>query len=130
MFLAPGNIPKFAPIAERHPGLPLIIDHMSLTAEIAQERKVKEAIDAVVALAKYPNVSVKLSSAPTYSLDPKYPWPDMTDAHQALLRCLRSAPLLLGHRPHQRLRQVDLPPAHHPFHRRADVPVRARTWTG
>jgi predicted TIM-barrel fold metal-dependent hydrolase len=78
MFLAPGNIPKFAPIAERHPRLPLIIDHMSLTAEIAKEGKIKEAIDAVVALAKYPNVSVKLSSAPTYSFDP-YPWRDMTD---------------------------------------------------
>ena len=78
MFLAPGNIPKFAPIAERHPNLPLIIDHMSLTAEIAQERKVKEAIDEVVKLAKYPNVSVKLSSAPTYSFDP-YPWRDMTE---------------------------------------------------
>jgi predicted TIM-barrel fold metal-dependent hydrolase len=80
MFLAPGNIPKFAPIAERHPSLPLIIDHMSLTAEIAKERKVKEAIDEVVKLAKYPNVSVKLSSAPTYSLDDTYPWPEMTDA--------------------------------------------------
>jgi predicted TIM-barrel fold metal-dependent hydrolase len=79
MFLAPGNSPRFAGIAERHPALTLIIDHMSLTAEIAKERKIKEAIDAVVALAKYPNVSVKLSSAPTYSLDDKYPWPDMTD---------------------------------------------------
>ncbi len=32
----------------------------------------------VVALAKYPNVSVKLSSAPTYSLE-DYPWRDMTE---------------------------------------------------
>ena len=36
MFFAPDNIPKFAPIAERHPGLPLIIDHMSLMLETAQ----------------------------------------------------------------------------------------------
>jgi predicted TIM-barrel fold metal-dependent hydrolase len=78
MFLAPGNIPRFAAIAERHPGLTLIIDHMSLMQEIAQEGKIREAIDAVVALAKYPNVSVKVSSAPTYSFDP-YPWPDMTE---------------------------------------------------
>jgi predicted TIM-barrel fold metal-dependent hydrolase len=28
--------------------------------------------------AKYPNVSVKLSSAPTYSFEP-YPWRDMTE---------------------------------------------------
>jgi len=69
MFLAPGNTPKFAPIAERHPQLPLIIDHMNLTIEIAKARAIKNAVDEVVALAKYPNVSVKLSSAPTYSLE-------------------------------------------------------------
>ena len=78
MFLAPGNMRKFAPIAERHPQLPLIIDHMSLTQDIAKEGKIKNAIDDVVALAKYPNVSVKVSSAPTYSFDP-YPWRDMTE---------------------------------------------------
>ena len=78
MFLAPGNIPRFASVAERHPALTLIIDHMSLMQETAKEGKIPQAIDAVVALAKYPNVSVKLSSAPTYSFDP-YPWPDMTE---------------------------------------------------
>jgi predicted TIM-barrel fold metal-dependent hydrolase len=78
MFLAPGNSPRFASIAERYPALPLIIDHMNLTLEIAQERKVKEAIDEVVALAKFPNVSVKVSSTPTYSLE-SYPWRDMTE---------------------------------------------------
>ena len=77
MVFPPGNVPKFAPIAERHPRLQLIIDHMSLMLETAQEGKIKEAIDDVVALAKYPNVSVKLSSAPTYSFEP-YPWRDMT----------------------------------------------------
>ena len=78
MFLAPGNMPKFAAIAERHPGLPLIVDHMSLTAEIAQSRTIPKAIDDLVPLARYPNVSVKLSSAPTYSFDP-YPWRDMSE---------------------------------------------------
>jgi len=78
MFLAPGNSPRFAPIAERHPGLALIIDHMNLTLEIAQERRIKQAIDEVVALAKFPNVSVKVSSTPTYSME-SYPWRDMTE---------------------------------------------------
>ena len=78
MFLAPCNSPRFAPIAERHPALQLIIDHMNLTLEIAQERKIKQAIDEVVALAKFPNVSVKVSSTPTYSLE-SYPWRDMTE---------------------------------------------------
>ena len=78
MFLAPGNMPKFAAIAERHPGLPLIVDHMSLTAEIAQSRTIPKAIDDLVPLARNPKVSVKLSSAPTYSFDP-YPWRDMSE---------------------------------------------------
>jgi predicted TIM-barrel fold metal-dependent hydrolase len=78
MFLAPGNLTKFVPIAERHPGLPLIIDHMNLLQEVAQEGRIKQTIDEVVALAKYPNVSVKLSSAPTYSSEP-YPWRDMNE---------------------------------------------------
>jgi len=78
MFFAPDNLPKFSPIADRHPALPLIIDHMSLMQETASERRIPRAIDAVVALAKYPNVSVKLSSAPTYSLE-GYPWRDMTE---------------------------------------------------
>src|SRR5262245_65296253 len=65
MFLAPGNAPRFKAIAERHPQLPLIVDHMNLALEIAKARAIKSAIDDVVALAKYPNVSVELSSAPT-----------------------------------------------------------------
>ena len=56
----------------------LIIDHMNLSLEIAKAGAITNAIDDVVALAKYPNVSIKLSSAPTYSLEP-YPWRDMTE---------------------------------------------------
>ena len=78
MFFAPGNMPRFASIAERHPGLPLIIDHMSLTAEIAKEGTIARALDDVVALAKYPNVSVKISSAPNFSKE-AYPFRDMTE---------------------------------------------------
>ena len=59
-------------------GLPLIIDHMSLTAEIAKEGRIARAIDEVVKLAKYPNVSVKLSSAPNFSQE-AYPFRDMTE---------------------------------------------------
>ena len=79
MFFAPGNIPKFASIAERHPRLAMIIDHMSLNQDIAREGKIAEAIGPVVAMAKYPNVSVKVSSAPNFSKEP-YPWRDTFDA--------------------------------------------------
>jgi len=78
MFFAPDNMPRFLPIAEKHPGLPLIIDHMSLSAEVAKEGRIGPAIDEVVKFAKFPNVSVKVSSAPNFSKEP-YPWRDMTD---------------------------------------------------
>jgi predicted TIM-barrel fold metal-dependent hydrolase len=78
MFFAPDNIPRFAPIAERHPGLNLIIDHMGLTGEIAKEHRIPAAIDEVVKLAKYPNVSVKLSSGVLASMEP-YPYRDVAE---------------------------------------------------
>jgi hypothetical protein len=62
MFLAFGRVASFAPIAERHPGLPLIIDHMGSNTAIAKEGKLPEIIGQAVALAKYPNVSIKISN--------------------------------------------------------------------
>jgi predicted TIM-barrel fold metal-dependent hydrolase len=77
MFLTSGKTAEFAGIAERHPQLPLIIDHMGVNLEIAKAGRIPDAIDQSVALAKYPNVSVKLSAAPAYSSEP-YPFRDMT----------------------------------------------------
>ena len=78
MFLAFGRVPTFAPIAERHPGLHLIIDHMGVNAVIAKEKRVPEVIGQAVALAKYPNVSIKMSNLVNSSLDP-YPFRDLTE---------------------------------------------------
>jgi predicted TIM-barrel fold metal-dependent hydrolase len=78
MFFAPGQVAILAPIAERHPGLPLIIDHLGINAAVANKKAIPAAIDQVVAMAKYPNVSVKMSSLPLSSLEP-YPYPDLTE---------------------------------------------------
>lgn len=78
MFLAFGRVNLFGPIAQKHPGLPLIIDHMGVSAAIAKEGKTAEAIGHAVALAKYPNVSIKLSNLPNASLEP-YPFKDLND---------------------------------------------------
>ena len=51
---------------------------MGLTAEIGKERRIAPAIDEAVKLAKYPNVSIKLSSAPNFSQE-AYPFRDMTE---------------------------------------------------
>src|SRR5712672_992455 len=76
MFLAPGHGADFARIAERHPGLTLIIDHMNVTLDIAKNNKVPEALAQTVALAKYPNVSCKVSASPGISSEP-YPFADV-----------------------------------------------------
>jgi len=81
MFLAGGGVPRFARIAERHPQLTLIIDHMGLNSSSRDNRlteNIPAAIDQAAALAKYPNVSVKFSGAVGNSLEP-YPFRDMTE---------------------------------------------------
>jgi len=79
MFLVPGQLSTFARIAERHPQLTLIIDHMGLnsSSRTARITAIPTAIDQAIALAKYPNVGIKLSGAPGNSLEP-YPFRDMT----------------------------------------------------
>lgn len=77
MFLTTGQTHLFARIAERHPQLTLIIDHMGVSTAALRSGMLAESIAASAALAKYPNVSVKLSSAPLMSSEP-YPFRDMT----------------------------------------------------
>ena len=68
---------NFARVAERHPQLPMIADHLGVTGEVAKSGKMAAAIGETAALAKYPNVSVKLSTTPFYSAE-SYPFRDMT----------------------------------------------------
>jgi predicted TIM-barrel fold metal-dependent hydrolase len=79
MFLAVGQGAYFGRVAERHPGLQLIVDHMGLSLSLpaVREGKFDASIADTASLARHPNVSVKLSAAPNYSLQP-YPFPDMT----------------------------------------------------
>jgi L-fuconolactonase len=80
MFLAVGAVASFARIAERHPQLTLIVDHMGLNSSSRGNRVTENpaaAVDQAVALAKYPNVGVKFSGAVGNSLEP-YPFRDMT----------------------------------------------------
>lgn len=77
MFLTTGQTPLFGQIAERHPQLTLIIDHMGVSSETVSKKMIPAAIDQSVGLAKYPNVSVKLLSSPLFSTEP-YPFRDVT----------------------------------------------------
>ncbi len=77
MFLTNSQTAQFARIAERHPQLTLIVDHMGVVGEIVKEGKLADAIAQTAALAKFPNVSVKLSAAPNNSTE-AYPFRDFT----------------------------------------------------
>lgn len=69
MFLAPGELSHFAGIAERHPQLTLIIDHIGMNNSIPIAQSATDAI----ALAKFPNVSVKMKAGAQYAPEP-YPY--------------------------------------------------------
>ncbi len=66
MLHAPERLPQVADIAARHPGLTLIVDHMGFARETMDEHAM-DAATRLLQLAKYPNVSVKVSAAPCYS---------------------------------------------------------------
>jgi predicted TIM-barrel fold metal-dependent hydrolase len=92
MFLTSGQTSLFGRIAERHPELTLILDHMGVGAGLrprpgssgsVRNNVVAEAIAEAATLAKYPNVSVKLSSVPLISTEP-YPFRDVTPHIQRL----------------------------------------------
>jgi predicted TIM-barrel fold metal-dependent hydrolase len=77
MFLTAGQTSLFGPIAQRHPQLPLIIDHMGVASAALRTHGLATLIGQSAELARYPNVSVKLSSAPLFSSEP-YPFRDVT----------------------------------------------------
>lgn len=76
-----GNVDAIAQIARNHPKLTLIIDHMGLNHQVAKQGRTHDVIAQTASLAKYRNVSVKISSLPTYSLE-AFPFRDL-DEHIA-----------------------------------------------
>jgi predicted TIM-barrel fold metal-dependent hydrolase len=73
--LAGGHMAAFGAIAEKHPRLKLHIDHMGRGGG-AQPKKDDDAfadLDEMLALARLPNVGLKLSGGPSYSSH-AYPW--------------------------------------------------------
>jgi predicted TIM-barrel fold metal-dependent hydrolase len=77
MFLTDGRNAQLAGVAERYPRLQLIADHMGIGGNTPKEGRIADAVSQTASLAKYPNVSVKLSAAPNYSSE-TYPFRDFT----------------------------------------------------
>ncbi len=71
--LAAANfLPVVGQVAARHPGLRLIVDHLGRASGTKDEAAFANLAE-ILALAKYPNVAVKASGAPSYSSQP-YPY--------------------------------------------------------
>ncbi len=64
--LAGNFLPLLGQIAERHPGLKLIVDHLGRPSG-TQDEAAWANLSELTALAKYPNVAVKATGAPSYS---------------------------------------------------------------
>lgn len=75
MVFAPQAISKIGEIAERHPALRLIVDHMGLSSEL-KGKPLDPAVDKLLDLARLPNVAVKASGVPLYVTEP-YPFPTL-----------------------------------------------------
>ena len=70
--LAGGHFDTVARVAERHPGVRLLIDHMGRSGRTTDDAAFADLPD-MLALARLPNVAIKLSGAPSYS-SAGYPW--------------------------------------------------------
>src|SRR5881296_386481 len=96
--LAFGFLPKLAQVAERHPRLRLIIDHLGRSSPAMKDEAAWATLPDMLALAKHPNVAIKATGAPSYSSQP-YPFRNI-HGYQADLRRVRPRADVLGHRHH------------------------------
>ena len=89
-------LPTVGQIAERHPGLKLIVDHMGVPRASKGEAAYRFQPE-LLALAKYPNVAVKATGQAGYAED-AIPVPQPASAPAPLLRRVRPRADVLGHR--------------------------------
>ncbi len=126
MVHAPERKPQLEAIAGRHPKLRIILDHMGILGHSVDD-KIAPWIDSTVAMAKYPNVYVKVSSVPGYSteaLSLSRPQQICREDRQSLW----PGTVFLGNRPHPHARkmQAQLPSDGQPFHEAHELPQRKR----
>jgi predicted TIM-barrel fold metal-dependent hydrolase len=75
MIFAPFAVAKIGEIAERHPGLRVIVDHMGLNTQW-KGKDLTPGVDVLLKFARLPNVGVKVSCLPCY-VDEAYPFPTL-----------------------------------------------------
>ena len=75
MLSCAGSLPVVDAIAERHPGLRLVVDHLGIRSGLKGDEAFA-GIPQLCALARRPNVAVKASAVPCYATEP-YPFRDV-----------------------------------------------------
>ncbi|MDE3077315.1 MAG: amidohydrolase [Chloroflexota bacterium] len=87
MVHAPGQLDTIASIAMRYPQLKLIVDHIGVSR--IKDAEVARSIGPTVALARYPNVAVKVSCLPSLSTEP-YPFTGLHGVVQTVIEAFGS----------------------------------------
>ncbi len=77
MVHAPERLAVIGEIAARHPGLRIIVDHMGF-ARATMDDAAAAGADRMIALARHPNVFVKVSALPAFSTAP-YPFRNLRE---------------------------------------------------
>jgi L-fuconolactonase len=85
MVHAPERLAEVGEIAERYPDLRIIVDHMGF-ARSTMDEKALPAVERMNALARHPNVFVKVSALPCFSTEP-YPFKNL---HEPLRRVIEA----------------------------------------
>jgi predicted TIM-barrel fold metal-dependent hydrolase len=112
-----GGCARMAAIAERHPGLTLIIDHIGVAQHPVSPPQTMSwrTFPDLLALARYPNVAVKLCGAPLLSSQP-YPFDDVWPYLERLFESFGFDRVMWGS-DYTRLRLADLPRGDRPRRR-------------
>jgi L-fuconolactonase len=104
-----GGCANMAAIAERHPSLTLIIDHIGVAQHPVSPPETMSwaPFEDLLALARYPNIHVKLCGAPLLSQE-NYPYEDVWPNLNRLFQAFGHERVMWGS-DYTRLRSADLP---------------------
>ena len=93
--LAANFLPKVGEVAERHPRLKLIIDHLGRRSPAETGEGAWDNLPQMLALARHPNVAIKATGAPSYSAQ-AYPFRDIHDKLRRIFDAFGPARMFWG----------------------------------
>lgn len=89
---APGRYPLYERLARQYPGLKITVDHAAVeSADIP----LVEAIEPLLALAKYPRIAVKASALPCFVRE-EYPFPSISETVYRLVEAFGAERVFFG----------------------------------